>query len=107
MLQGKIRVFSFFNKPFYCLVMYIRHSSALRTHHLEAYLFADNDLIFGNGSSSLPVMSVQNPCQKEEIETVIDGCNRYTFIFACLYQLFSRKRLRQETNLFKHYVPDL
>jgi len=107
MLQDKIRVFSFFNKPFYRLVMDLCHSSTSRTHHLEAYRLADNDLIFGNGSSSLPVMSVQNPCQKEEIEAVIYCCYRYTLILTCLYQLFSRKRLRQETNLIKHHIPDL
>ena len=105
MLHSKIRVFSFFNKPFYCFVMYIRHSSALRTHHLKTHRFADNDLIFGNGPSSLPVMCVQNSCQKEEVEAVIYGSYRYSLILACFYQLFCRKRLRQETNLFKHYVP--
>lgn len=106
MLQVKIRVFSFFDEPFYGFIMYLCQSSASRTHHLYARGLTDNEFIFGSGSSSLSVMCVQNLCQKEEVETVIYRCHRDPLYLTDLYQFFRRKRLRQETYLFKHHIPD-
>ena len=104
MLHIKIRIFAFSHQSFNCCIVKICHSSAVLANDLHAYGIGRCQFIFCSRLSSLPAGSVQNLCQNEQVERIIDRSYRNSFRLAYRCQLFRREGLWQLADLLQDHI---